>query len=850
LFFLEEIGEGEFGSMKSVLEQIQKNCYQFIRANLTEDTYCILHTDEETGFGFFDSPENQKGLSVFWKSLGNERKIYQEDVLDVREYANLEFISEFFHRYHGGELFEIQFRCMIDDRYRTVHLAVVPAENYSDEQQNVYILIRKVGKKLAENYVQFDDLLRGLSENYSAIYYVDFERNTIHPFRMNAAIEKQFGAYFRTNPSYEDAIDAYISAVVSEQDKEELTAVTRYEFLREQLKDVLAYSHEYRVLRGGRELVFRFKVANLDGIGELRRAVIGFADVSAEKANDYSAYQMRRKILVADADEEDRRLLTEMLPAQYEVLVADNGPEALRVLGSSHADIAVVLVSLQMPDMDGEELIRQMKRVRQYSSIPVIGVTDSDEAGRLTEMESRCLTLGAVDFITRPYNPLIVGNRVRSVIQLQESTSILHSVEKDPLTNLYSKEFFYHRVEQLFKNFPEEHYLMWVTDIQGLKIINEKYGIETGDEILRIQAGSRDLLDGFVCGGRIEGDKLAALVLESALPSIREAAKRADMGLKFPIGNVVIKHGIYHIHNKTAIRPQGMYDRALLAMQKVKDTYGVNFAEYNDELRQDLLVQRQVVEEAEKALGEHQFVTYYQPKFDLHTGRTNGAEALVRWVHPEIGFMNPGVFIPVFEKNGFIRNVDYYVWEAVCRDIREWKDRGMRIVPISVNVSRRDFEDEELADKVITLLDKYGVDHSDFHIEVTESAYSDNPQQISKTVKKFHDNGFVIELDDFGTGYSSMSALSDLDLDVMKLDTSLIHKDNPGSGKNVLEFSMQLAKLLKLKTVAEGVETEAQVDRIISLGGDYIQGYYYSKPLPKEKFEEYLSNENVCGVAI
>jgi EAL domain-containing protein (putative c-di-GMP-specific phosphodiesterase class I) len=190
------------------------------------------------------------------------------------------------------------------------------------------------------------------------------------------------------------------------------------------------------------------------------------------------------------------------------------------------------------------------------------------------------------------------------------------------------------------------------------------------------------------------------------------------------------------------------------------------------------------------------------------------------------------------------------VWEAVCRDIREWKDRGMRIVPISVNVSRRDFEDEELADKVITLLDKYGVDHSDFHIEVTESAYSDNPQQISKTVKKFHDNGFVIELDDFGTGYSSMSALSDLDLDVMKLDTSLIHKDNPGSGKNVLEFSMQLAKLLKLKTVAEGVETEAQVDRIISLGGDYIQGYYYSKPLPKEKFEEYLSNENVCGVAI
>jgi EAL domain-containing protein (putative c-di-GMP-specific phosphodiesterase class I) len=269
----------------------------------------------------------------------------------------------------------------------------------------------------------------------------------------------------------------------------------------------------------------------------------------------------------------------------------------------------------------------------------------------------------------------------------------------------------------------------------------------------------------------------------------------------------------------------------------------VNFAEYDDELRKDLLVQRQVVEEAEIALKEHQFVAYYQPKFDLHSGRTNGAEALVRWIHPELGFMSPGVFIPVFEKNGFIRNVDFYVWEAVCKDLRDWKERGMRIVPISVNVSRRDFEDEQLADKVIALLDKYQIDRKDFHIEVTESAYSDNPQRISKIVRTFHDNGFVVELDDFGSGYSSMSALSDLDLDVMKLDTSLIHKDDPNSDRNVLEFSMQLAKMLRLKTVAEGVETEAQVDRITSLGGDFIQGFYYSKPLPKDKFEEYLKNE-------
>ena len=207
--------------------------------------------------------------------------------------------------------------------------------------------------------------------------------------------------------------------------------------------------------------------------------------------------------------------------------------------------------------------------------------------------------------------------------------------------------------------------------------------------------------------------------------------------------------------------------------------------------------------------------------------------------------MNPGVFIPLFEQNGFICKLDYYVWEEVCKTLKSWEEQGLRIVPVSVNVSRRDFEDELLAEKVIKLLDKYGVAHENFHVEVTESAYSDNPQRISETIRKFHENGFVVELDDFGTGYSSMTALSDLDLDVMKLDMSLIRNDDPKSDKSVLEFSMQLAKMMQLKTVAEGVETEAQVERISSLGGDYIQGYYYSKPLTVGQFEEYIRNEEL-----
>lgn len=207
--------------------------------------------------------------------------------------------------------------------------------------------------------------------------------------------------------------------------------------------------------------------------------------------------------------------------------------------------------------------------------------------------------------------------------------------------------------------------------------------------------------------------------------------------------------------------------------------------------------------------------------------------------------MNPGVFIPQFEQNGFIRELDLYVWEEVCKMLTAWEEEHKCLIPISVNASRRDFDDEEFAQKVIAIVDRYGLDHSYFHIEITESAYSDNPQKIVQTINFFHENGFVVELDDFGSGFSSMSALSNLEPDVMKLDMSLIQNDNPDSDRNILEFSMHLAKMMRLQTVAEGVETEAQVKRIISLGGDYIQGYYYSRPLPRGQFEEYLKTEKL-----
>ena len=420
---------------------------------------------------------------------------------------------------------------------------------------------------------------------------------------------------------------------------------------------------------------------------------------------------------------------------------------------------------------------------------------------------------------------------------------MLSHLEKDSLTGLYSREFFFGRVEKYLKEHGDEDLVMWVSDIIGLKIINEKYGFEMGDSIIECQADNIESVKGVIIAGRIEGDKFGALIYNKNLDELKALASKPDMGVNFPLGNVIVKNGFYHIRKRSSLPSRGMFDRALIALQKIKDNYDVYWSEYDDEIRRDLLNKRLILESGPKALKEQQFTVYYQPKYDIQNNITCGAEALIRWEHPELGFMNPGVFIPLFEQNGFIKELDYYVWDIVCQTIRSWLDKGKRIVPISVNFSRRDFDDVNLARKVIDLVDSYGIEHKFFHIEITESAYSDNPQLIKETIKVFHDNGFIVELDDFGSGYSSMSALSELDLDVMKIDVSIINSDDAYSGKSILEFSMQLAKMMKLKTVAEGVETLEQVNRILSLGGDYIQGYYYSKPLPREMFEEYLKNE-------
>lgn len=695
---------------------------------------------------------------------------------------------------------------------------------------------------MSENSISFEDLLCGLSENFGAIYLVDFDNDEVIPYRMSPQIEEYFGDYFASRPPYEDAINSYIYNVVSPKDQEAMYVVTRIEHLKEQLKNSRAFTHEYRLERGGKEYVYRFKVANLGETGELHKAVIGFADVSSENVNALESGSNGKKILLVESDMEDRDKLVGILESKYEVLVSTNISEAKAVLKKRADEIALVVTDIHMPDENGYELIKTIKRDRKLNRIPIIVASDRrfEETDNEIDMEDKCLKMGVSDFFYKPYSKLVILNRVAIAIGYKMASIRLGNLERDLLTGLLTKEFFFEEVEKYISDYPGYDYILWVSDIEGLKIINDNHGFEMGDSILKQVAREREKVDGYLFGGRFDGDKFAALMLAEALPEIKKITNKSDMGIHFPVPNVVIKSGIYRLGQKTRMNPQGMYDRAVLAMQKIKPTYGVYFAEYNDEDRKELLIKRLVVDNAEVALDEKQFVVYYQPKYDIDKGTIGGAEALVRWLHPELGFVDPGTFIPVFEKNGFIGRLDYYVWETVCQNIKQWEKDGFTKIPISVNVSLRDFDDENLAEKIISLVDKYEIEHHLFHVEITESAYSDNPQRIISIANKLHDAGFIIELDDFGTGYSSLTALTEIPIDIMKLDMSIIRKDDPNTEKSVLAFSMQLAQIMKMKTVAEGVETKAQLNRIKFLGGNYVQGYYFSKPLTKVQFEDYM----------
>ncbi len=542
----------------------------------------------------------------------------------------------------------------------------------------------------------------------------------------------------------------------------------------------------------------------------------------------------KRLVMVVEDNDINRGMLRVLLEQEYDTIEAEDGLVGLDKLAQHYKDLSLVLLDVYMPNCDGFEFLRRMRADDRYDTVPVIVTT----ASGLVDDEIECLKLGANDFVLKPYNPEIIMNRVGNMIRLRESASIVNELTWDDVTGLYNKEFFYRAVEDMFADSPDAEYDLICNDIENFAALTDRYGEARCDVLLHELAARLDaMLPGRVVGGRIGEDTFAFLVehqdpgWEGVLEPITEE------GLPFP--NVNVKFGVVERIDHELAAPKAC-NRAISAIETVKGHHGVKVALFDDDLHQRQLLEQTINETMEAALDDLQFSVYYQPKHDVHTGRIGGAEALARWFHPEIGFISPGLFIPIFERNGFITKLDLFVWEEACKELNRCRELGLPVVPISVNASRLDFDLPDLPARIAALADKHHIEHELLHIELTETAYSDNPDAVIATLQQLKELGFSTELDDFGAGYSSLVSLNTLPLDVMKLDMSMIRKATELDDFRIVESTIKLAQVLGLKTVIEGVEAQVEAEKCAQMGCDLIQGYYYSKPLSREDFEAYL----------
>ena len=546
----------------------------------------------------------------------------------------------------------------------------------------------------------------------------------------------------------------------------------------------------------------------------------------------------QKKILIVEDNELNRAMLAEILEGHYATVEAGNGKEALEILRRNRDVISLVLLDVVMPVMDGYTFLDIMMADERLSLIPVIVMTQTSGE----DVEVSALSHGATDFVPKPYRPQVILHRIASILHLQETAAMVNQFQYDRLTRLYSKEFFFQKAQEVLVRNPDKEYNIVCSNIVNFKLYNDTFGIPAGDRLLKnFAAGIKEYLGEGGIAGRYSADRFVCLQergQETAQRAIFERSLRN--GKPDDLRNVEIKWGIYEITDRF-LPMEYMCDRAMLAADSIKGQYNRTIAVYDDTLRKQMLREQSITSSMESALANNQFAVYFQPKYRASDSRLCGAEALVRWIHPEWGFMSPGEFIPLFEKNGFISRLDQFVWERTCQLIRQWQDKGYPPLPVSVNVSRADIFQSDLAEILTNLVKKYGIDPKLLHLEITETAYTENSKQIISMVDQLRARGFIIEMDDFGSGYSSLNMLSKLPIDILKLDMKFIQNEGAmNRGRNILSFVISLARWMNLTVNAEGVENEDQVERLRGMDCNYVQGFYFARPMPSWQFAELL----------
>jgi len=567
-----------------------------------------------------------------------------------------------------------------------------------------------------------------------------------------------------------------------------------------------------------------------------------------EKSEKAGGSRMLKQILVIDSDAKNRRLLIDTLSSAYELHITETGEQALDILSAKKASrISAIILNISSSEAKGLSFLATLHGAPGLNDLPVLVLANSYDSA----VETKGLELGAYDFVPMPFNPAILLFRLKNTIERSEYAAFgkyRYLAEYDAISGVYNRVKFYDITHRMLSAHPETHYALARFDLDRFKAYNDLFGMAAGDKLLlEIGRHFRRYFSSETTFGRLEADHFVfCLPVEKFDPS-RCLLDFVDHFTKFQPNFVLSPRiGVYLIDDPS-LEVSLMCDRALMALRSVKDGSSQRIAYYNDSMRKLILEEQALIGDVETALMNEQFEVYLQPQYNHRTRQLVGAEALVRWNHPERGMISPGSFIPILEKNGFISRLDYFVWERVCRLLAYWHASGMPGVSISVNISRADIHMHDFCQKLISLTRKYNIKPHELRLEITETAYIENAEQLLQVIDKLRDEGFLIEMDDFGKGYSSLNTLKNVPVDVLKLDLGFLHESESSGDRGgiILNSVMHMAHWLNLAVVAEGVETLRQADYLTSIGCDTVQGYLYSRPLPIPEFEALLARGDV-----
>ena len=804
-------------NLKDAVTMLSTIFYRILKIDLEADSYEIIEQGNNDPLRELYQKES---ISACLKDVAEKGYIHEEDYKEYTEFCSLEHLKKIF--LDGSQYASLQYRRVLEGQYRWVSMEIVRSTEYREDNQQVVMYIRDIN----DDYLKLLQIAMCHTLDSVGIVSANISQGICLSFA---------GRRDELECQSEESIDTYIQRVSEmipmPESREHFCQVFSQQNMLKRFTEGTAalsmeaaffYSEEQQpcVLRINVDMACNSFSREIEG-------VLHFTDVTVAYLIENVPQKIYQKdyenIIIIDAKRE-KMIKTDVLSSVIsDYLKKEEAYEGYRSY-SSHRAVVESERERFKKCVELSTIKEGLRKDKQY----FFTIHETDKTGEVR---------------LKRYSYIYIDERVDIIVGARED--ITEFSEKDVLTGGYNRRGFIRITERLLNEVPDRtKYAVLFFNVKNFKAVNELFGVESGDVVLQniFRTLTHSKLSPVITA-RVESDHFVCLVENKNL-DFEELTSVCDN--KFvkdgKCMNLIIRCGIFYVEEKP-MKISGMIDRAKLATRYITDEYVQPYMVYDHSMQVAYIDKAKLAGELQEGIAKEQFKVYYQPVIDTKTGKIASAEALIRWIHPDKGFISPALFIPALEENGHISELDFYVLKKVWQFINDRCENNKFVVPISVNLSWMDFYDEIMMEKILKEMDRFrenGREHM-ARFEITETSYAAIRENRSGILESLRIKNAKILLDDFGSGFSSFGMLQDYDFDILKIDMSFIRKigENPKT-KSIVHSIIGMAHEIGIKTVAEGVETEEQVSFLRQSGCDYIQGYYYSKPLPEEEFVEFL----------